>query len=179
VEAGSLAALLSWTPADYRRMKGVSHTKGLQLAVIAEIGRRMLMSPTPTPLLDRPELVAAHLAPVASGLLVEKFWVLCLNRKGRLIKQVEITSGTATATLAPPRDVFRAAIQVSASALICAHNHPGGDPIPSSADINVTRALCEASKTVQIELLDHVIVGSPTLDPRGVGHFSFKAAGLL
>ncbi len=178
-EAGSIAALLSWAPADYRRMKGVSHTKGLQLAVIAEIGRRMMMSAEPTPLLNRADLVAAYLAPVVSGLLVEKFIALCLTRQGRLIKMVEITSGTANATLAHPREVFRAAIQCAASGVVVAHNHRGGDPIPSAPDLQVTRALRDASKAVEIELLDHVIIGTASLDPRGVGHFSFREAGLL
>ncbi len=178
-EAGSIAALLAWEPADFRRMKGVSHVKGLQLAVIAEIGRRMMMNGTPAPLLNRPELVAAYLAPVASGLLVEKFWILCLTRKGHLIKRVEITSGTATATLAHPREVFRAAMLVSAVGIICAHNHPSGDPIPSAPDLHITRVLREASKAVDIELMDHVIVGRTDADPTGKGYYSFKAAGML
>lgn len=179
VEAGSIAGLLSWAPADYRRMRGVSHTKGLQLAAIAEIGRRMMMSVEPAPLLNRAELVAAYLSPVVTGLLVEKFFVLCLARSGRLIKRVEITSGTATATLAHPREVYRAAIQVAASAVLVAHNHPSGSPEPSAADTHVTRLLRDASKTVDIALLDHVIVGRASADPTGKGYFSFRNAGLI
>lgn len=101
-EAGSLAGLISWTAADYRRMKGIGRLKGLQLGAIAEIARRMMTAQRPTPpLLNRPELIAAHFATTVAGLQVEKFWVLCLNRKNRLLKQVEVTSGTATAALAP------------------------------------------------------------------------------
>jgi DNA repair protein RadC len=104
---------------------------------------------------------------------------LCLNRKNRLIKRVEITSGTATAALAHPREVFRAAIRESASAVICAHNHPSGDPAPSAPDVQVTRQLREAAKAVDIELLDHVIVGRAAADPQGRGYFSFREAGML
>jgi DNA repair protein RadC len=110
---------------------------------------------------------------------VEKFWVLCLDRKNRLIRQVEITSGTATATLAHPREVFRAAVRESAAAIACAHNHPSGDPAPSSADMQATRMLREASRAVDIPLIDHVVVGRVECDPLGVGHYSFRSAGLI
>lgn len=180
VAAGSVAGLLSWTPDDYRRMKGIGQLKGSQLAATAELARRMMLRSQPVaPLLNRADLVAAHLAPTAAGLDVEKFWVLCLNRKNRLLKQVEITTGTATAALAHPREVYRAAIRNSASAIICAHNHPSGDPSPSAPDVQVTRQLREAARAVDIELLDHVIVGRTDADPLGRGHFSFREAGML
>jgi len=179
-EAGSMAGLISWVPSDYRMLKGIGRIKGLQLAAMAEIARRMMTSQRASaPVLNRADQIAAHFAPTAAGLQVEKFWVLCLNRKNRLLKQVEITSGTATAALAHPREVFRAAIRESATGIVCAHNHPSGDPAPSAPDVNVTRQLREASKTVDIHLLDHVIVGRPDADPLGRGHFSFRDAGLL
>jgi DNA repair protein RadC len=105
--------------------------------------------------------------------------VLCLNRKNRLIKQVEITSGTATSSLAHPREVFRAAIRHGATAVVCVHNHPSGDPAPSAADVQVTRQLREAARAVDIELLDHVIVGRAAADPRGLGYHSFRESGVL
>jgi DNA repair protein RadC len=180
VAAGSIAGLLAWTPDDYRRMKGIGQIKASQLTATAELARRMMLRSQPVaPLLNRADLVAAHLAPTAAGLEVEKFWVLCLNRKNRLLKQVEITSGTATAALAHPREVYRAAIRESAAAIICAHNHPSGDPAPSAPDVQVTRQLREAAKAVDIELLDHVIVGRADADPLALGHFSFRQAGLL
>lgn len=125
--AGSVASLLAWTPGDYRRLPGISATKAAQLAATAELARRIMLGSIPQqPVLNRPELIAAHLAPLAAGLEVEKFWVLCLNRKNRLLKRVELTSGTATSALAHPRDVFRAALRENAVAIICAHNHPSG-----------------------------------------------------
>lgn len=130
-------------------------------------------------MMNRADLIAAHMAPTAAGLQIEKFWVLCLNRKSRLLKQVEITSGTATAALAHPREVFRAAIRESAAAIVCVHNHPSGDPAPSAPDLHVTRQLREAAKAVDIELLDHVIVGRAETDALGRGHYSFREAGIL
>jgi len=124
-------------------------------------------------------LVMQHFHAQIAALSVEKFWVLCLNRKNRLLKQVEVSSGTATSSLAHPREVYREAIRQGATAIVCVHNHPSGDPAPSAADIQVTRQLREAAKTVDIELLDHVIVGRSVADPRGVGYYSFREAGVL
>ncbi len=179
-EAGSLRGIASWQPVDFERLKGIGRVKARQLAALVEIARRM-MKPTNTeaPVLNRPELVLQYFAPIIHGLEVEKFWVLCLNRRNRLKKLVEISSGTATNCLAHPREVFRAAIREGATAMVCVHNHPSGDPAPSAADVQVTRQLREAAKTIDIELLDHVIIGRAGADPAGLGHFSFRSAGSL
>lgn len=179
-QAGSIAGLVSWQPEDFRRLKGIGRAKGQQLAALVEIGRRMIKQPAgQAPVLNRPELVAAHMAPYARGLEVEKFWVLCLNRKNRLKKLVEVTSGTATAALAHPREVFRHAVQHGATGIACVHNHPSGDPAPSSADVQVTRQLREAARALDIELMDHVVIGTAAADPTGLGYYSFRSAGLL
>ncbi len=179
-QAGSIAGLASWQPEDFRRLKGIGRAKGQQLAALIEIGRRMIKQPAgQAPVLNRPELVAAHMAPYARGLEVEKFWVLCLNRKNRLKKLVEVTSGTATAALAHPREVFRHAVQHGATGIACVHNHPSGDPAPSSADVQVTRQLREAARALDIELMDHVVIGTAAADPIGLGYYSFRSAGLL
>jgi DNA repair protein RadC len=113
-------------------------------------------------------------APVA-----EMFYVVCLNRKNRPLGRHRVTIGTATAALAHPREVFRIAILASASAIVCVHNHPSGDPAPSSADIQITHLLRQASKTVEISMLDHVIIGTKEDDPIGMGFYSFRNAGLI
>ena len=179
-EAGSLAGHIVWRADDFEKLKGIGRVKALQLVTVMEVARRVVGQQTgESPLLNRAELVTAYFQPVVFGLEVEKFWVLCLNRKNRLIKRVEITSGTATAALAHPREVFRAAIRESATAVVCVHNHPSGDPAPSAADLQVTRQLREAARAVDIELLDHVIVGRSGADPLGRGWFSFRDAGML
>lgn len=179
-EAGSLRTLVQWTDTDFRRLKGIGRVKALQLVAVMEVARRVLADSGETePLLNRPELVQAHLLPTVVGLQVEKFWVLCLNRRNRLLKQVEITSGTATSTLVHPREVFRAAIRHGAAAVICAHNHPSGDPAPSAADVQITRQLRDAARAVDIELIDHIVLGRAAADPRGVGFYSFRQAGVI
>ncbi|HEY8996121.1 MAG TPA: DNA repair protein RadC [Lacunisphaera sp.] len=179
-EAGSLAGLTRWRVADFCKIKGIGRIKALQLITVMEVARRVLGADQgDCPLLNRPELVLAHFRPQTTGLAVEKFWVLCLNRKNRLIRQVEITSGTATSSLAHPREVFREAVHHGAAAVVCVHNHPSGDPAPSAADVQVTRQLREAARALDIDLLDHVIVGQPSADPRGRGYYSFRESGVI
>ena len=179
-EAGSLAGLIAWRPEDFQKLKGIGRVKSLQLLAVMEVARRVIgQQAGESPLLNRADLVYAWCQPLVAGLEVEKFWVLCLNRKNRLLKYVEITSGTATAALAHPREVFRAAIRESAAAVVCVHNHPSGDPAPSAPDLQVTRQLREAAKAVDIMLLDHVIVGRVASDPLARGYYSFRDSGLL
>lgn len=109
----------------------------------------------------------------------EAFYCVYLDRKNHPLGRHLITLGTVDSTVVASREVFRGAILASASALIVAHNHPSGDPAPSQADIRVTRTLREAAKILQIELVDHVIVGDVKSDPQKVGYYSFREAGLL
>jgi len=179
-EAGSMPALLAWHESDFRRLRGIGRVKALQLVAAMEVARRAVGAPSPeSPVLNRADMIAAHFGAVAPGLEVEKFWVLCLDRRNRLRKRVEVSSGTATAALAHPREVFRSAIREAAAALVCVHNHPSGDPSPSAADIQLTRQLREAAAAVDIPLLDHVIIGRRGADPLGRGYYSFREAGLL
>ncbi len=179
-DAGSLYGLLSWSVHDFLKFKGIGKVKALQLLTVMEVARRILnQRGGQNQLFETSEQAFGYFRPIAAGLDVEKFWVLCLNRKNRLIRQVEVTSGTASNSLVHPREVFREAIRNGSSAIICAHNHPSGDPSPSRADIAVTRQLRSAAKTVDIDLLDHVIIGDPSADPSGIGFYSFSDAGLI
>lgn len=176
---GSLRGLLRLGIEDLECFHGIGRVKALQVQAVIEIARRILSNGEASPLMDSPERIYQWLRPQADGEPVEKFWVLSLNRKNRLLRCHAVTSGTATASLVHPREVFREAIRNSASALVCAHNHPSGDPSPSQADIRATRQLREAAKVVQLDLLDHIIIGQPEHDPGGSGFYSFAEAGLL
>ncbi len=179
-DAGSLSNLPRWTTEDFQALPGIGKVKALQLTTLMELAKRIARSERgKAPLLDSPEKIFHYLYPDAQGLSVEKFWVLCLDRKNKLIKLEEITKGIADASLVHPREVFQAAIRRGASAVIAAHNHPSGDPTPSAADLQVTRRLREASKVVEIDLLDHVIIGDPSVDPRGLGYHSFHDTGMI
>ena len=109
----------------------------------------------------------------------EAFYAVYLDRKNHPIGRHLITLGTATSSLAHPREVFKGAILANAVAIIVSHNHPSGNPVPSSADIAITRSLREASQVMDIPLLDHVVYGHKEADPAGRGLYSFREAGLL
>ncbi|MES2466354.1 MAG: JAB domain-containing protein [Verrucomicrobiota bacterium] len=103
---------------------------------------------------------------------VERLVVVALNCRGVPLGHAVTSVGTVDSTIFHPREVFRAAIVASAASIVVLHNHPSGDPTPSSADMRATRALREASTLLQIPLHDHVIIGEP-------GIFSFRESGML
>lgn len=179
-EAGSLATLATWETTDFARVHGLGPAKAAELAAVMELARRIReRAHDPGERLDAPAKVWARMEPLAAGLMVEKCWVLCLNRRNRVLALHEISSGTATSALLHPREVLRQALRHGAPAAIVAHNHPSGDPSPSAADRTVTRQLVEAGRIVGVEVLDHVILGRPEADPAAKGWFSFGEAGLI
>jgi DNA repair protein RadC len=107
----------------------------------------------------------------------EHLVAVLLNAKLRMIGYHVVSVGSLNEALAHPREIFRAAILAGAYALILMHNHPSGDPTPSEADRRLTRNIREAAGILQLNLLDHVIVGSPRPDRQP--YFSFREAGLL
>ena len=179
-QAGSLAGLLRWHASDFQRIKGIGKVKALQLSTQVEIAKRMMQGQrTAEIIFDEPQKVWDYLYPETRSDDVEKVWVLCLDRKNRLIRAEPVTSGTATGSLVHPREIFRPAIRTGATAIILAHNHPSGDPTPSSADLRVTKKIFMASKTVDLEMHDHVVLGELENCPNKLGYFSFSDNGLL
>lgn len=100
-----------------------------------------------------------HFARLASDAKQEEFHIVTLSTKNQVIDTHQITVGTLDASLVHPREVFRAAIKDAASSIILVHNHPSGDPTPSSEDRKVTERLTEVGKTLGIEVLDHIVLG--------------------
>jgi DNA repair protein RadC len=179
-DAGSLHALLRWHASDFTRLKGIGRIKALQLCTVLEVSRRVLsVARDHPPVFNEPEDIYAHLRPTALGLQVEKCWVLTLNTRNRLLRCVELTSGTAKQTLVRPIEVLREVVRDGATAFILAHNHPGGDPSPSAADVRLTRQLRDSAQQLDVHFHDHLVIGDPALDPVGIGYYSFRAGGVL
>lgn len=114
---------------------------------------------------------ARYLIPLYSTRPVEVFGLLALDIRHRLVREVEVSTGCLTASLVHPREVFKAALDARAAAIVLFHNHPSGDPEPSAEDIALTRRLAAAGTMLGIEVLDHVIVGAGryvSLKERGV-----------
>ena len=102
----------------------------------------------------------------------EHFFTIHLDGKNRIICLDLVSLGSLNQSIVHPREVFKTALQVASAGLICVHNHPTGDPNPSSEDIAITRRLKEAGEIIGINLLDHIIIGSPDI-------FSFAERSLL
>ncbi len=106
-----------------------------------------------------PAASAAALAALLQDEPGEVFGILCLSTKHRVIAYHEVSRGTLDATLVHPREVFKAALLANAASIVLAHNHPSGDPSPSGEDLRITTALAGAGRLLDIEMLDHVIIG--------------------
>lgn len=89
----------------------------------------------------------------------EYMYMICMNMKNKVLGVFEISHGTVNASLVTPREVFQKALLANASSIIVLHNHPSGDCTPSREDIEVTKRLIEAGKIVNVEVLDHIIIG--------------------
>ena len=118
--------------------------------------------------LDTPQSVQNYLMPKLRESLVyrpdvENFMVVHLNTRKRAIGWEVTTTGTPDTLLVHPREVFRSAILMNAAAIILCHNHPSGEPSPSEADIKITRELIRNGQFLKIEVVDHIILGQPTL----------------
>lgn len=99
------------------------------------------------------------LRPVLEHRPTEEFWVLLLDSKHRILGLAQVSVGSLSASLVHPREVFGPAVRMGAASVLCAHNHPSGDPEPSAEDLEVTRRLLESGRLLGIPLLDHIVLG--------------------
>lgn len=105
-----------------------------------------------------PKDVADRYVPLMRDLAHEEFWVIHLNKANVILRHVVIAKGGVSASVVDAHEVFRLAILDRASSVILLHNHPSGNPEPSREDVALTRGLCEAGKTLQLPVFDHIIV---------------------
>jgi DNA repair protein RadC len=157
---GGPSGLATLAPARLMREPGVGPARAARLLAAVELGRRALAPRvTVRPRLATPAAVAAFLTPEHGRHRDEHFGVLLLDTKHRLLRVVPISHGTLDASLVHPREVFRAASEHSAAALVLFHNHPSGDPAPSVDDLQLTRRLVDAGELMGIAVVDHVVLG--------------------
>jgi DNA repair protein RadC len=140
--------------------RGLGRAGARRLAAAFELARRLHGSQRAhRPSVRSPSRVLRLLEDEVRGAEQERFFVLLLDGKHAL-RRVELVSlGTLTTSLVHPREVFRPAVRAAAAAVVCAHNHPSGDPEPSAEDVEVTRRLLDAGKLLGIPVLDHVVLG--------------------
>jgi DNA repair protein RadC len=159
----ALAVLRDISAPELMEIPGVGPAKAATILAAIELGKRVLHSrPSDRPVVDDPAIAAAVLSADLMWQAQERFAVVMLDVKNRLLGTKVVSIGTATETLAHPRDIFREVIRQGATRLIVAHNHPSGSVEPSSDDIHLTRQLLKAGQLLGIPLLDHLILGNGT-----------------
>lgn len=170
---GGLSGVLGAAIADLRQVPGVGEAVALDLKLMQEaalrLGRETLAK---RPLISSWTALLAYVRAELAQEAKEQFRVLYLDKKNQLILDQKMGDGTVDHAPVYPREVAKRALELSASAVILLHNHPSGDPSPSSADVDMTRQIVEALKPLRIAVHDHLVVGRD-------GVASFKALALL
>ncbi|MEL6939061.1 MAG: DNA repair protein RadC [Cyanobacteria bacterium J06598_1] len=156
-----LSLLRNVSAEELMKTPGVGPAKAATILAALELGKRVLQSQPPTmTIVDDPSVAAAFLGHELMWQTRERFAVLLLDVKHRIIGSEVVSVGTATETLAHPREIFREVIRRGATRIIVAHNHPSGSLEPSTEDISLTRQLLKGSHLLGIPLLDHLILGN-------------------
>lgn len=159
--------------ADLISQHGIGEAKAAQLKAAIELGRRLtLESPDERPTINSPADAAALVMYEMSALEQEHLRVMLLDRRNRVLDVGELYRGSTSSAQVRVGEVFREAIRKNASALIVIHNHPSGDPTPSPDDVALTRAIVQAGKMIDVDVLDHLVIGQGrwvSLKERGLG----------
>ncbi len=170
---GGLPGLARASFTELQAEKGLGPAKTAQLKAALELGRRMLLAaPEDQFIVRSPTDAAQFLMAEMSHLEQEHFRVLYLNTRNRLLGSETVYVGNLNASHIRVSEVFREAVKRNCASLIVAHNHPSGDPTPSPEDVEVTRLLVAAGNLLDIEVLDHLIIGQQrfvSLRERGLG----------
>ena len=168
-----LTSIVHMAPAELAEIRGIGLAKAATVLAAVELGRRLSEKTAEKRDIIHDPADAAHYArPHFRYQTKEHFAVLLLSTKNHILAMPTISIGSLSASIVHPREVFHAAIQYAAAAMILLHNHPSGDPSPSREDIAVTERLVKAGKIMDIPVLDHIILGDP-------GFVSLKERGLL
>ncbi len=173
----SLRTLARCDPRELAEVEGLGYGQAIRLSAAFELGRRTARETIAKLRVDSPEIVCQLLAQDLRALTRESLRALLLDTKYQLIRIEEISLGSLNESIAHPREIFRPALVHSAYALIMVHNHPSGDPTPSDADRKLTKRLVEVGGLLQIQVVDHIIIGG--MQAGKPSYFSFKEAGVI
>jgi DNA repair protein RadC len=170
-----LRALDAASIAELCQTKGIGPAKATTIKAAFELGKRLSREPPARKVkVTAPQDLVNYFQPHLQYLRKEVFKVVLLDTKHQMLKDVTVSEGSLSASLVHPREAFLPAIKESAAAVIFLHNHPSGDPTPSTEDKELTLRLAEVGQLVGISVLDHIIIGTGT-----PGYISFRDAGLL
>jgi DNA repair protein RadC len=170
---GSFSEVLAAPEARLLEVRGVGDTVVHALKLVKAAAQRFARDPLrELPLLDSWKSVIDYCKAAMAYEPIEQFRILFLNKRNQLIADEVQQSGTVDHTPVYPREVVKRALQLSATAIVLVHNHPSGDPTPSSADIQMTKQVVDVAKPLGIVVHDHIIVGRN-------GHASFRGLKLI
>lgn len=172
-EFGTLAEALNAQPERLKEIKGIGKSTIVDFQIVRCVASSMLQSGIrEKPLLSSWSAVIEYCHAAMAFEDREQFRILFLDKKNRLIRDEVQQIGTVDHTPVYPREVIKRALELSATAIILVHNHPSGDPTPSSADIEMTRKIDEVASSLGITVHDHIIIAKD-------GHASLKAQQLF
>ena len=169
----NLTVLSKLSIAQLTQFKGIGEAKAITIAAALELGRRRRVEEAVVlEQITSSKAVFELMQPIIGELPHEEFWVLYLNNANKIISKSQISKGGITGTLVDSRIIFKIAFEYNATAIILLHNHPSGKLKPSQADYNLTKNLQQASKSLEIQILDHIIITENH-------YFSFADEGVL
>ncbi len=174
---GGLGALGGMPASAFEKELGIGPAKAATMAAAFELGARVAREQINSISLDTPDLIYHYFAPQLQHLPQEQVLVVGLDTRLRHINTTVVSIGTVNEASAHPREILRPVITRAAYAFILIHNHPSGDPSPSRADYSVTTRIVEAAALMQIQFVDHVIIGRA--EGGRIPYFSFREAGVV
>ncbi len=170
---GDLSGLINAEIAAITAIKGIGRAQAVRIKAALELGRRAFTDvPEEKPQIQSPGNAAALLMPTLGASPQELFVVLYLDTRNRVLEQETLYKGTLNTSVVRIAEVFRGAMARNCANIIVAHCHPSGDPSPSPEDIALTRRLVEVGKEIEIDVLDHLIIGKGryiSLREKGLG----------
>ncbi len=148
------------TQQELMSIKGIGQVKAIKIKAILELSKRLSVSYAKKKLkITEPKLIADYFMERMRHLEQEIVYVVLLDTKNHILSEQIVSSGTATMSLVCVREIMQIALSFHAVSMILLHNHPSGDPTPSSQDIEITKRLSKAGLLMEIPLLDHIIIG--------------------
>ena len=157
---GGLRGLFQMDVAELARVRGLGDAKAVRLKAALELGRRLAaLSPDARPQVGSPEDIANLVQIEMAALEQEQLRVVLLDTKHRILGSRTVYQGSVNQAQVRVAEVFRDAIRQNATAIVAVHNHPSGDPTPSAADVALTVEIVAAGRLLDVELLDHLIIG--------------------
>jgi DNA repair protein RadC len=160
-DLGGLRGIQQASFTEVCNQHGLGPAKAAQLQAAIELGRRLVIEdPEQRPRINKPQDIADLVQYEMSGLVQEQLWVLVLDTRNRVISIEKLYKGSLNSSTVRVGELFKAAIQKNAASIILVHNHPSGDPTPSPEDVQLTRSAIQAGKLMDIDVLDHLVIGN-------------------